>query len=297
MLTHLDPQRHYTPRRYLRQWFDHGVIVTDNDLNDRHTLDALLQNIPVQDRIIDITHNPYPDDWVTIDGGVRLTNNFEYWYKPIKGVRFFPLFIWAYSLRKNIVWHEDLFFDAGTNKTQGFMCLNNNHRPHRTRLHQLLSNSGSVPHIAYSIDGQGLPDETGSNGHNDVGIGHPVYDQTAVNIVTETSFDQTYLCEKTCKPFIAYQIPVIVAGPGSSQWLSDIGLDMFEDLVPWHTWDSEPDPDTRLQKIATFVEHWIKQGTVLQDYQRVLHRVKRNKQYFHSEAFRQRIMNQMSLDQ
>ena len=297
MLTHLDPQRHYTPRRYLRQWFDHGVIVTDNDLNDRHTLDALLQNIPVQDRIIDITHNPYPDDCVTIDGSVRLTNNFEYWYKPTDGVRFFPLFIWAYSLRKNIVWHEDLFFDAGTNKTQGFMCLNNNHRPHRTRLHQLLSNSGSVPHIAYSIDGQGLPDETGSNGHNDVGIGHPVYDQTAVNIVTETSFDQTYLCEKTCKPFIAYQIPIIVAGPGSSQWLNDIGLDMFEDLVPWRTWDSEPDPDTRLQKIATFVEQWIKQGTVLEDYQRVLHRIKRNKQYFHSEAFRQRIMNQMSLDQ
>jgi hypothetical protein len=297
MLTHLDPQRHYTPRRYLRQWFDHGVIVTDNDLNDRHTLDALLQNIPVQDRIIDITHNPYPDVWVTIDGGVRLTNNFEYWYKPITGVRFFPLFIWAYSLRKNIVWHEDLFFDAGTNKTQGFMCLNNVTRDHRTRLYQLLSNSGSVPHIAYSIDGQGLPDETGSNGHNDVGVGHPVYDRTAVNIVTETSFDQTYLCEKTCKPFIAYQIPIIVAGPGSSQWLSDIGLDMFEDLVPWRTWDSETDPATRLQKIATFVEHWINQGTVLEDYQRVLPRIKRNKQYFHSEAFRQRIMNQMSPDQ
>jgi hypothetical protein len=297
MLTHLDPQRHYTPRRYLRQWFDHGVIVTDNDLNDRHTLDALLQNIPVQDRIIDITHNPYPDVWVTIDGGVRLTNNFEYWYKPITGVRFFPLFIWAYSLRKNIVWHEDLFFDAGINKTQGFMCLNNVTRDHRTRLYQLLSNSGSVPHIAYSIDGQGLPGETGSNGHNDVGIGHPVYDQTAVNIVTETSFDQTYLCEKTCKPFIAYQIPIIVAGPGSSQWLSDIGLDMFEDLVPWRTWDSEPDPDTRLQKIASFIEHWINQGTVLEDYQRILPRVKRNKQYFHSEAFRQRIMNQMSPDQ
>jgi hypothetical protein len=72
---------------------------------------------------------------------------------------------------------------------------------------------------------------------------------------------------------------------------------MFEDLVPWHTWDSEPDPDTRLQKIATFDEQWINQGTVLEDYQRVLPRVKRNKQYFHSEAFRQRIMNQMSLDQ
>ena len=297
MLKFLDPNRRYTPRRYLRQWFDHGVIVTDNDLNDRHTLETFLQNIPVQDRIIDITHNPYPDSWVTIDGSVRLTNNFEYWYKPIKGVKFLPLFLWAYSLRKNLVWHEDLYFDAGTNKTQGFMCLNNVTRDHRTRLYQLLSNSGSVPHIAYSIDGQGLPDEISSNGHNDVGVGHPVYDCTAVNIVTETSIDQTYLCEKTCKPFIACQIPIIVAGPGSSKWLSDIGLDMFEDIVPWHTWDSENDSEIRLQKIATFVEHWIKQGTVLEDYQRVLHRVKHNKQYFHSEAFRQRIMNQMISDQ
>ena len=69
---------------------------------------------------------------------------------------------------------------------------------------------------------------------------------------------------------------------------------MFSDVVPWCTWDSEPDSAVRLQQIVDFTESWIRSGTMVADYQRLLPRVQANKKYFHSEEFRNRIMIQMS---
>lgn len=138
-----------------------------------------------------------------------------------------------------------------------------------------------------------LPDESPDPTRNDVGVGHCVYSQYAVNLVTETDINLAYISEKTCKPFVARQIPIIVGSARINQFLKDIGLDMFEDLVPWQTWDNEPNEHTRMNQIAAFVEQWIHSGTILDDYRRVLPRIQANKQYFHSEAFRNRIMNQM----
>jgi len=295
MIRFLDPRRFYTNRQYLTQWFQGETLcVTDNDLEDT-TIDRtreLLAEHPNPRRILDITHNPWPDNQLPVDIYPRLTNNFEFFYRPSSGVFFFPLFLWAYSLRKTL-WWEDFVFDAGINKTQGFMCLNNQPREHRTKLYQLMQNNGAVSHIVYTINRQGLPDEPTDLNRNDVGVGHPVYAQTAVNIVTETAVDLAWISEKTCKPFVAHQIPIIVASAGVNKFLQDTGLDMFEDLVPWQSWDSESDTNVRLEKIAAFVEQWIHSGTILDDYRRVLPRIQANKQYFHSEAFRNRIMNQM----
>jgi hypothetical protein len=113
-------------------------------------------------------------------------------------------------------------------------------------------------------------------------------------LVTETDIDLTYISEKTCKPFMARQIPILAGSAGINQFLSDAGLDMFPDVVPWRTWDSESDSVVRLQKIVDFVESWIRSGTILKDYGQLLHRVEANKRYFHSEAFRNCIMVQMS---
>lgn len=292
MLRHLDPNRWYTRRNYLAQWFDQGTLITDNDFEDPPRALALASDVPSQQRIIDITHNPYPDQMISLDSAVVLSNNWSWWYSPHDRFRFFPLFLWAYSLRKNL-WWDDFVFDAGTAKTQGFMCLNRQTRPHRTRLYQLLQASGHTTRMAYSMDGSGLPDEPSDPNRNDVGVAHEVYALTAVNIVTETTVDLSYVSEKCCKPFVAHQIPVMVGAQGINQFLSDIGLDMFGDLVPWAQWDSLPDPDQRLIKIAQFVAQWLDRGTVLEDYHRLLPRIRANKLWFHSEAFRQKIMCQM----
>lgn len=293
MLTFIDPDRRYTSRRYLQQWFDHKVIVTDNDLVDQSRLDFLLSTVPVAHRLTDITHNPCSEQSVGFDSDTVLTNNFQYWYRPVRPYVFFPIWLWCYSLRKNFVWHEDLFFDAGFAKTSGFMCLNNKPHWHRQHLYELLTAKLCVDQISYSINGQGLSDERLEMPMNDLGVGHQCYSTTAVNIVTETTVSLPYISEKTCKPFIAHQIPILVGCTGINKFLRDVGLDMFEDIVPWQQWDQDPNDHSRIEKIADFIKHWISTGSVLNDYQKVLHRVKRNKKYFHSEQFRHVIMQQM----
>ena len=131
------------------------------------------------------------------------------------------------------------------------------------------------------------------NPANDVDVAHPVYDQYAVNVVTETQIEYPSLTEKCCKPFIARQIPIIVGNVGVAQFHVDIGFDMFEDLIPWRSWDDQNDQNIRLDRIANFVKQWIDSGNMLQDYNRVRDRVERNKQYFHSERFRNLIMKCM----
>jgi hypothetical protein len=174
------------------------------------------------------------------------------------------------------------------------MCLNNRERAHRTWLWEEFSKRNLTDRMMYTFVGcRTLPNELPDPSRNDVGVDHNIYNQYAVNLVTETDVDLTYLSEKTCKPFIARQIPIIVGSVGVNKFLTDIGLDMFEDIVPWHTWDSELDRHVRMGKIVLFVEQWIRSGSILDDYRRVIDRVERNKRYFHSEAFRNQIMSQM----
>ena len=292
MIQHLDPNRYYTNRSYLTEWFtDDTLVVTDSDFEKVQFTQSQLTDKPYY--VLDITHNPRPESNCCINAPITLTNNFQFWYHPEPTHRFFPLFLWAFSLRKSLWWHG-FSFDAGNKKTQGIMCLNNRERAHRTWLWEEFSKRNLTDYMMYTFVGyRTLPNESFDPGRNDVGVDHSVYNQYAVNLVTETDVDLTYLSEKTCKPFIARQIPIIVGSVGVNKFLTDIGLDMFEDIVPWRTWDSESDRHVRMGKIVLFVEQWIRSGSILDDYRRVIDRVERNKRYFHSEAFRNQIMSQM----
>jgi len=296
MIHYLNSNRFYSNRTYLTQWFlDDTLVVTDNDFENVPETNQLLSAHPLKNRILDITHNPWFDSNIPIEAKTILTNNFEYWYNPKAGVHFFPLFLWMYSLRTNL-WWTVFSMDAGSNKTQEIMCLNNRIRPHREYLFEEFRRRNLLDRMMYTFIGyRNLPNELPEPNRNDVGVDHPVYHQYAVNLVTETETELTYISEKTCKPFIARQIPIMVASAGVNRFLQDIGLDMFEDIVPWRTWDSETDNQVRMNKIVDFVEQWIRSGSILDDYNRVLSRVEKNKHYFHSEEFRNKIMNQINL--
>lgn len=313
MFDFVNSKRFNSPRPYLRQWFERDtVIVTDSDLqSDRDR--ALTQNLLLQfgsrPIVVDLTHNPIVSvtevpSWLL---GPRLTNSFDAWYDPQPNVYYFPVFLWMFSLRSNL-WYPPIVYDAGRDKTQEFQCLNSQPRPHRTWLWDRWSRSGFINCVQFSFvkpddENQSytgtwprlLDQETLEPYRADVGVAHPVYDRCAVNIVTETRTDRPFVSEKTCKPFMARQIPVIVSSQGVNQFLEDLGLDMFSDLIPWQTWDSESNTERRLELIAQFVEAWYQSGTVLKDYASVLYRIENNKQYFHSELFRTKLMQQMSL--
>jgi hypothetical protein len=291
MISHLNPSRFYTNRSYLTQWIDQDVlVVTDNDFENTDEAVRLINQSTDKKIIVDITHNPWHDSRLPVDIDPTLTGNFDYFYTLQPGRVFFPVFVWMFSLRSNL-WFSSYDFDAHNKKTKGAMCLNNHTRDHRTQLYNLLEPVRD--RMVYTVNNQGLPGEPPNQHRVDVSVSHPVYSECCVNIVTETVVHLPWLSEKTCKPFVARQIPIIVGAAGVNRFLEDVGLDMFSDIVPWKSWDSESDNTLRVEKIAEFVKQWIQQDSMLSTYRRVLDRVEKNKKHFHSEKFRNIIMNQM----
>mgnify|MGYP003343896210 FL=1 len=100
--------------------------------------------------------------------------------------------------------------------------------------------------------------------------------------------DNTFLSEKTSKPFVAKLIPIILGPRNTARHLHDAGLDMFGDIVPWHTWDHLSEPRDRIRAVVEFLDEFLKQDLVA-IYHANKHRVDRNKEFFHSEQFRANI--------
>lgn len=130
-------------------------------------------------------------------------------------------------------------------------------------------------------------------------VGLPEYCDHAINLVTETSLSEgIILTEKTCKPFMAYQIPIIVGPPGANKFLQDIGLDMFEDYIPWSTWDNETNHKLKMQKIVGFLGLILSCATAEQDilsmHQQFNPRLIKNKERFHSPEFLNLLTKQLN---
>jgi len=132
-------------------------------------------------------------------------------------------------------------------------------------------------------------------------VASPDYQTHAINLVTETSLTEgVILTEKSCKPFMAYQIPVIVGPIGANQFLHDMGLDMFEDYIPWRRWDSETDHKLKMQKIVLFLDQLLASSSAEQDilnmHQQMHSRLIKNKERFHSLEFLNLLTQQLNLE-
>ena len=89
-----------------------------------------------------------------------------------------------------------------------------------------------------------------------LGYNHPAYKDSYLNVVTENSYEETFLSEKTFKPLAAGQLFLIFGGTGTIQFLRDIGFDVFDDYLD-HSYDIEPDWITRAEKIASVLDTWF----------------------------------------
>jgi hypothetical protein len=306
----------YGPRHYLNQWFFQDIlIVTDLDIwkcenlnreNANGLISQWLHEHPCKNVVVDLSQNCFISDRIPdcLRGKPTLTSMYDEWYgQSTPNIYFFPIWMYTYSQRNNIRnEHYCNRFDALGTKTQGVMCLNRGGRIHRLKFFNLIKDYEDRMCLTVPVDSSTswqnkrlIGDTLLDNGLPavELGVENPVYDQYAVNVVTETQINYPSITEKCCKPFIARQIPVIVGNAGVNQFHVDIGFDMFEDLIPWRTWDNQVNQDIRLEKIAEFVKQWIDSGTILKDYRQVQDRVERNKQYFHSEKFRDLIMKNM----
>jgi hypothetical protein len=127
------------------------------------------------------------------------------------------------------------------------------------------------------------------------GVHSWIYQAYAVNLITETSLTEgVMLTEKICKAFTAYQIPILIGPTGSSQFLEDIGLDMFGDYIPWKTWDHVTDHKTRINMTVEFLDQLLADPQdILATHQSFKSRLLKNKEYFHSPEFEQILLQQI----
>lgn len=78
------------------------------------------------------------------------------------------------------------------------------------------------------------------------------YASTGIEIVLETLFDDTrwHLTEKALRPIACGQPFILMATPGSLQYLRNYGFQTFSDLID-ETYDEIANPKQRLQKVIT----------------------------------------------
>lgn len=121
----------------------------------------------------------------------------------------------------------------------------------------------------------------------DLSVDHPAYQETYINLVTETTVDYntSMLSEKTFKPIVAGQLFVLIAGPGAIQFLRDIGIDTFDDIID-HSYDNVIDVRERI-KLAIAQIDYLTTLDLEQLYNQIKPRLQRNSEYFRSEEFRQ----------
>lgn len=120
----------------------------------------------------------------------------------------------------------------------------------------------------------------------DVSITHPAFTDCYVNLVTETNVynDTPMLSEKTFKPILAGQLFILLASPGAVQFLRDIGIDTFDDIID-HSYDDTTDIRSRIQQISDQVDRLdrLDLNTIYID---IKPRLRRNSEFLRSQEFR-----------
>lgn len=120
----------------------------------------------------------------------------------------------------------------------------------------------------------------------DVSINHPAFIDCYINLVTETNVcnDTPMLSEKTFKPILAGQLFILLSSPGAVQFLRDIGIDTFDDIIN-HSYDNTIDIRSRIQQISDQVDR-LERLDLNTIYTDIKPRLRRNSEFLRSQEFR-----------
>ena len=247
-----------------------------------------------------------------------LVNEYKKFYNPQEDFVFFPLVLYSCSQGSYQVPTRSFKFPKFVKKTKSFMSLNNRPIWHRIWLFTELASNNLLNSFNYSfvwnpkINCPGmehqldllpnqkrlqaesmldlLPIRFDHEKHLDFNADQltdlNIHNECAVNIVTESCPNLGFLSEKICKPLACFQIPILLSHTGATQFCVDIGFDMFEDIIPWRTWDSIEDEQQRCEVACKFIVDYIKHGDALADWHKCQDRVIANQQRLTSEEFK-----------
>lgn len=180
--------------------------------------------------------------------------------------------------------HSDLYRgDWLTNKTNEWQCLNGRIRPHREHTAAVLSSwpGGTVslgmqqPYHPWTYAQGNSP----SNWLDNFRQLHALYQRCVTNVVTESVYQWRpgVISEKTLHAFVACQVPILIAHPGSVNDCRRLGFDMFDDILD-NSFDLLPN-DQRLHAALELNRHWITDPCV---DQQLRHRLWLNHQHVFS---------------
>lgn len=235
-----------------------------------------------------------------------LTSISSFWYNPQPNslIKFFPTWILFASANYK-------FWDNP--KKYKLSCLNGNYVDHRTRAYLALTKKSYFNDIVFSFGNRGkyyinntsltaseleefshLPQQVTFVDDDaiipcDTSTRHPAYQETYINLVTETNaFPTALLSEKTFKPIISGQLFVLIAAPKSIQFLRDIGIDTFDDIID-HSYDNIADSKLRIDAALMQIDRLMTLD-LEQIYTQIKSRLLRNSEYATSNEFREQFL-------
>lgn len=120
--------------------------------------------------------------------------------------------------------------------------------------------------------------------------------QADIQIVPETLFEteKIYLTEKVLKPMVMRQAFILLAPPGSLQYLRDYGFRTFGEI--WdESYDSIQDHQQRMDRVIALVNEISALGD--EQYQKIIQACQEildhNREYFYSERFQELLIDEM----
>jgi hypothetical protein len=159
------------------------------------------------------------------------------------------------------------FTDAGTHYTQ-HVFANNAWRPQHCLEDHYIANGYSANSSADFDSGD--------------------YQSTDIEIIAETLFDdqRIHLTEKSLRPIALGQPFILLASPGSLEYLKSYGFKTFESVID-ESYDQIQDPYLRLKAVIHIMQDITKLSN--QQYTNLLHKLNEialyNKHYFFSDQF------------
>jgi hypothetical protein len=106
-----------------------------------------------------------------------------------------------------------------------------------------------------------------------------------VNLVTETTMiPKIFVTEKTWRPIAAAQLFVMIGNPGTVDYLRDIGVDVFDDIIDHRYYDNNPDWQQRIHGAQQVLEYLLSQD-LEKIYQQTHSRRLKNVEKFYAGYF------------
>ena len=115
----------------------------------------------------------------------------------------------------------------------------------------------------------------------------PTYRTCYIDYAPESRFDQVFISEKTWKPIFSGQFFFILGSCGIIEYLRDIGIDTFDDLID-HGYDSEPDLPSKISMLMSSITEFL-ENNLDQTWINTLPRRQRNLDLVYNPDFQQRM--------